>query len=64
MSAFSVNSRLTQADDLTWNLLFDIDKGKAPKSINGKRFEIPIDMTGKGGTAGSGVVIVTVRIGK
>ncbi len=61
---FGVTYRLTQADDFNWNLLMEADLKKVPPTINGKRFDLTIDMTGKGGAVNTGVVQVDVRVAK
>jgi hypothetical protein len=40
------------------------DRTKLTRALDGKRFEITIDMQGRGNASGVGVVVVTTRVGK
>ncbi len=62
-SEYGLSTRLTQIDDKQWNLHVEVvDASKLNASINGKRFEVAIDMSGKGGATGIGFVTFTVKV--
>jgi hypothetical protein len=61
---FGLNARLVPEGD-KWSLVMDVaDRSKLKKSIDGKRFELLIDMQGRGNASGTGVVVVTTKVGK
>jgi hypothetical protein len=61
---FGINARLVQSDD-KWSLQMDVaDRSKLTRAIDGHRFEIAIDMQGRGNSNGTGVVVVTTKVGR
>lgn len=61
---YGINPRLINEGD-KWSLQMEIaDRSKLTRALDGKRFEIVIDMQGRGNASGVGVVVLTTRIGK
>jgi hypothetical protein len=61
---YGLNARLVPEGD-KWSLVMDVaDRSKLKKTIDGKRFELSIDMQGRGNASGAGVVAVTTRVGR
>lgn len=49
-------------DEKTWTLHVEADRAKLKPTINGKRFEVEINMTGRGGVSNTSAVIFTVKV--
>lgn len=61
---YGVSARLV-ADGEKWTLHMEVaDRSKLKKTIDGHRFEIQINMKGRGGASGSGLVFVSTKVGK
>jgi hypothetical protein len=58
---FGVSYRLTQVDDFNWSLVMDADPKKVPATINGKNFDVIINMSGKGGAKNTGYVQIQTK---
>lgn len=53
---------LPGADDRTWTMHVEADPKKLKPAINGKRFEVEINMAGRGGVTNTSAVVFTVKV--
>lgn len=61
---YGLSARLIPSGE-KWALQMDVaDRSKLKKTIDGKRFEILINMQGRGNASGTGVVVVTTKVGR
>jgi hypothetical protein len=61
---YGLSPRLVNDGD-KWSLQMEIaDRSKLTRALDGKRFELVIDMQGRGNASGTGVVVLTTRVGK
>ncbi len=64
-SDYGLNVRLIPGgDDRTWTLHVEADRQKLKPAINGKRFEVEINMQGKGGVNNTSAIVFTVKVGR
>jgi hypothetical protein len=59
-----IDAQLIQSDDTKWTLALRADPAKLKPTINGKKLDIGINMTGRGGASGFGVVSVNIKVGR
>jgi hypothetical protein len=64
-SEYGIVPRLVREDETRWSLRMeaaDTDEHLREAAISGKRFALVIDMRGRGGSSGTGTVVVNVKL--